>query len=67
METFGERLKSLREEKGLSLRKLAEITGLSRSSLSRWECSQSDILASQLSVLADFFGVTVGYLLGKED
>ncbi len=67
METFGERLKALREEKGLSLRKLEELTGLSRSSLSRWECSQSDILASQLSILADFFGVTMDYLFGRED
>lgn len=67
METFAERLKSLRIEKGLSLKKLSIKTKIGTASLSRWENSQADIKGSQLIVLAKFFGVTTDYLLGLED
>ena len=34
---FGELIRSQRVEKGLSIRKLAELTGLSSGAISRWE------------------------------
>ena len=34
---FGELIRSQRVEKGLSIRKLAELTGLSPGAISRWE------------------------------
>ena len=34
---FGELIRTQRLEKGLSIRKLAELTGLSSGALSRWE------------------------------
>ena len=34
---FGELIRSQRIEKGLSIRKLAELTGLSSGAISRWE------------------------------
>ena len=67
MDNFSERLKELRQEKNLSLSKLANLTGLSNSSLCRWENSQADIESEQLIILAKFFGVTTDFLLGLED
>ena len=67
MDNFSERLKELRQEKNLSLSKLANLTGLSNSSLCRWENSQADIKSEQLIILAKFFGVTTDFLLGLED
>ncbi len=66
METFAERLKVLREEKGLSMEGLAKALKVSSSSVHRWE-HQSDIKASQLIILARFFGVSTDYLLGLEN
>ncbi len=64
---FGERLKQLRQERNLSQDKLAELTGISNASISRWETGTNDILSEYLLVLCDFFGVTSDYLLGRED
>ena len=67
MEHFSERLRELRQERNLSLSSLANLTGLSNSSLCRWENAQTDIKSEQLIILANFFGVTTDFLLGLED
>ncbi len=67
MKKFAERLKLLRMEKGLSLVELAQKVGIGKSSISRWENSQCDVLGSQLVILAKFFDVSVDYLLGLVD
>ena len=67
METFGERLKLLREEKELSLCALERETGINHGALSRWERGERDILSHNLIKLADYFGVSADYLLGRED
>ena len=64
---FSKRLKELREESGLSMEGLAKETGLSSSSLCRWENEQADIKASQLICLAQYFKVSTDYLLGLVD
>ena len=61
------RLKELREEKGLSMQALSKIVGISDSSLGRWERGESDITGDNLLILADFFGVSTDYLLGRVD
>lgn len=61
------RIRELREEKELSQWQLAEKTGLSSSSIARWELGQSEPTATAISVLCDFFNVTSDYLLGRED
>ena len=63
---FAERLKELREEKGLSQMRLAMATGLGKTAIGFWEKNQTDITSDNLIVLAEFFNVTVGYLLGTE-
>lgn len=64
---FANRLKDLRTEAGLSIDKLSEILGFGSASISRWENGKQDITGDNLIVLAKFFKVTAGYLLGIED
>lgn len=67
MATFGERIKLLRTEKRLTQDKLAEIFYLNKSSISRYE---NDIQIPEMSTLeafANYFNVSVDYLLGKTD
>lgn len=67
LKEFSERLKELRQDKGLSLVDLEKAVKISKSSLNRWENCQADVKGTQLDILADFFGVTTDYLLGRED
>lgn len=61
-----EKLKHHRQEKGLSLDKLAEITGCSKSYL--WELENRETLkpsAEKLTQIAQALSVTIDYLLDK--
>lgn len=64
--TFGERLRELREEKGITQKALAEILGVSPRMVSFYE-SGAHFLSDevQLCRLADYFNVTTDYLLGR--
>lgn len=63
-----ERLKDLRVEKGLKLEELAEQVGLSKSALGSYENDEDkEINHGSLLKLADFYQVTVDYLLGLSD
>ena len=66
-EVFNERIKSLREDKGLSIQALARELKVSSASIFRWENSPTDIKSSQLILLAKYFNVTTDYLLGLEN
>lgn len=61
------RLKELRKEKKLSQKEIAKEMSISEKTLSRWENGESQIKPEKAQQLADFFGVSVGYLLGYED
>ena len=67
MKIFAERLKELRQEKGLSIQALAREVKIGSSSLYRWENCQADVKGSQLVILAKYFGVSIDYLMGLED
>ncbi|HIR98844.1 MAG TPA: helix-turn-helix transcriptional regulator [Candidatus Coproplasma avistercoris] len=67
MEIFAERLKELREEKGLTQRELSRQTGIPRSSITFWEKALRVPSATAVITFAKFFGVTADYLLGLED
>ena len=58
------RIKELRKEKGLTQKKLADIAEVSKRTLIYWENGESQIKTDKAEKLADFFGVSVGYLLG---
>ena len=61
------RLKELRKEKGLSQKALANELGVHYRTLQNWENGESQIKPDKAQQLADFFGVSVGYLLGYSD
>lgn len=63
-----ERLKDLRVEKGLKLEELAELTGISKSALGSYENDEyKEINHGNLMILADFYEVSVDYLLCRTE
>ena len=67
MKIFGERLLELRKEKGVSQAKLAKDLGVSYSVVCYWETNRSEPTAPNLIKIADYFGVSVDFLLGRVD
>ena len=61
------RLKELRKEKKLSQKEIAKEMSISEKTLSRWENGESQIKPEKAKQLADYFGVSVGYLLGYSE
>ena len=64
MENFSARLRLLRKERGLKQREMAEICGLKLRSYQDYEYQVSYPSALGLVALADFFGVSLDYLMG---
>ncbi|MBF0778328.1 helix-turn-helix transcriptional regulator [Streptococcus cuniculi] len=60
------RLKELRKEKGLTQQGLADIVGVTKRTIIAWENGERDIKSDKAQTLADYFGVSVGKLLGYE-
>ncbi|MGN0814261.1 MAG: helix-turn-helix domain-containing protein [Candidatus Coproplasma sp.] len=61
------RLLELRSEKGLSQREMAKILNVSQGTYNNWENFNTQPCIEQLIFLADFFEVSVDYLIGKSD
>ena len=64
---FAERLKLLRQDKGIGQNLLAETLELSNASISYWGNARQEPSASAIVKLAQFFDVTADYLLGIID
>lgn len=63
--TFYERIESLRKSKGISQGDLEKELGFSNGSISKWKNSMPTI--KRLQKLADYFEVTIGYLMDGEE
>lgn len=61
------RLKELRQANKLTQSDLSEKLYVSLKTISRWENGESQIKSDKAKTLANFFGVSVGYLLGYTD
>ena len=61
--SFGERLKNLREEKQLSQKQLGKMLGLDQRTISTYESDDRFKNGDRLIKIADFFGVSIDYLL----
>ncbi len=61
------RLKELRVKRGISQLKLAMDTGLNQNSVSRYESGAREADYATLIRLADYFDVSIDYLLGRTD
>lgn len=66
METFGKRLRNLRQEKNIGQVELAKILGVGKSIISFWELDKYEPTLSKLVVLSKFFNVTIDFLAGLE-
>ncbi len=60
------RLKELRQEKKLTQQELANEIGVTKRTYIYWEKGERQIKPEKAQQLADYFGVSVGYLLGYE-
>ena len=67
MEIFAQRLRELRQEKGLSMKQLAKELGTTDAAISNWENEINEPKISYLRSIAVFFNVSADYLLGLED
>lgn len=65
MRSFGEILTSLREERGIYQKELAAILKVSVGTISNYENNVHFPDQEALIQLADYFGVTTDYLLGR--
>ena len=65
--SFGERLKTLRESKNLTQKELGKILGLEQSTISNYEIDTRFKNGDRLIKIADFFGVSIDYLLRDND
>ncbi|WP_235698580.1 helix-turn-helix domain-containing protein, partial [Clostridioides difficile] len=61
------RIKELREEKGISLDKLSEDLHINKSTLSRIENGLREPKKSTIEEYANYFDVSTDYLLGRTD
>lgn len=61
------RLKELRQKKGDTQEEVAKAMGVTRRGYQKWENEESQIKPEKAKQLADYFEVSVGYLLGYED
>lgn len=59
------RLKTLRLSRGLTIRALADQVGISHTQITHIENGKRNLTSKNASRVADFFGVSVDYLLGK--
>ena len=60
---FGDRLKELRISKNLSQEELSNILNVRKSSISNWETGKATPTFDMLTKIAQYFGVTIDYLL----
>lgn len=61
---FADKLKKLRNERGLTQKELAQVINVSSSAVSQYERGKASPGRENLILLAEYFGVTVAYLEG---
>ena len=60
-----ENIRSLRIDGGYTQRQIAEVLGVSQNTYSQYEIGVVNYSVEALEKLADFYGVSVDYLLGR--
>ena len=65
--SIAERLKPLRKEKGLTQVEMAELLHCTDRHYQKIEYGKINLPSTTLLFLADFFGVTTDYLLGRTE
>ena len=63
----GERIVSLRKEKGIKQADLCNAIGIPQASLSQYESCNREVSPEWLLKIAEFFGVSIEYLMGATE
>ena len=61
------RIRELREDRDITQKQIAQVLGMSQTGYSKYETGENDIPTHVLIKLADYYGVSVDYLLGRTD
>ena len=61
------RIRDLREDRDLTQGTLAEILGVRQTTYSKYELGRINVPIEMLIKIADFYGVTLDYLVGRSD
>lgn len=64
--SFGNNLKMIRKEKGITQEQLAEIIGVSRQAISKWESNNGYPETDKLIIIAKELGVSLDYLIDNK-
>lgn len=64
---FGSRLKEIRKSKGVTQKQLAIAIGASERGIQNYELNERKPAFDSLIALADFFDVSLDYLVGRSD
>lgn len=67
MKKFAQRLKELRVYYGITQAEVAECINFSSAAISNYECGEREPGIEELILLADFFQVSLDYLVGRID
>ena len=65
MHMYSNRLRDLREDRDLKQRELSEYLKIHQTTYSDYEIGKLNIPVTVLHALADFYGVSIDYLLGR--
>ncbi len=60
---LSDRILELRRQKGISQEELADVLGVSRQAVSKWESEQSTPDIDKIILMSEYFGTTTDYLL----
>ena len=59
------KIRDLREDRDLNQTQVAEMLGMSQTGYSKYETGENDVPTDVLIKLADFYGVSIDFLLGQ--
>lgn len=65
--SFSDRLKELRTSRNLTQKQVYEAVGMSAIGYQRYEYGDREPAYQKLIALADYFGVSIDYLVGRTD
>ena len=67
-EGMAQRIKELRKEKGLTLEQVADIVGVGKSTVRKWETGMiANMKRDKIALLAQALGTTPAYLMGWKE
>lgn len=62
-----ERLRELRLKRGMTQTQVGDLIGVSCVTIGRYEAGEREPSNAKIAALADYFGVSVDYLLGRDE